>query len=72
MWKVIYIAPNRKVAEKIEARLSQEGLMVRGRPVQSAAGQQSSGPVEISVPKSEAAEALEFLSEFLCELNRPK
>ena len=72
MWKVIYIAPNLKIADRILECLTEEGLMVTKRVLQSV-GDEGNGPVEILAPQSEAAEAHEILSRLLCgQANRPK
>ncbi len=62
MFKVIYIAPNMRLAERIIKALTEEGLMATKRFLQG----NESGPVEILVPQSEAAEAHEVLSNVLC------
>lgn len=62
MWKVIYIAPSMRVAKWLKEMLADEGLLVSERPMGGASGQ---GPVEILVPKSEAAEAHGILSSVL-------
>lgn len=72
MFKVIYIAPNPKVADHLVACLAEEGLMATKRVLQGA-GEEGNGPVEILVPQSEAAEAHEVLSHLLCsQVVRPK
>ncbi|MGI6358774.1 MAG: glutamate decarboxylase [Bacillota bacterium] len=64
MFKVIYIAPNAKFADKIMRSLAAEGLMATRRSLQG--GDSGGGPVEILVPQSEVAEAHEILSHLLC------
>ena len=59
MWKVIYIAPNSKTAERIRELLTAAGLLVTLRPLGS------NGSAELLVPRSEAAEALEILNQLL-------
>ncbi|MGE5561472.1 MAG: glutamate decarboxylase [Chloroflexota bacterium] len=61
MWAVVYIAPNRPVAEMIKDMLTKEGLLVMLR---SAGVPQmgDSGAVEILVPQGEAEEAHEILT----------
>ncbi|MEW6661462.1 MAG: glutamate decarboxylase [Bacillota bacterium] len=61
MWTVVYIAPNKSIAESLKRVLSNEGLLVMLR----AAGSLSVGELgafEILVPESEAEEAHEILS----------
>jgi hypothetical protein len=71
MWKVIYIAPSLKVADRMLDHLSEEGLMATKRDL--SVGEEGGGPVEIMVPQSEAAEAHEILSRLLCShAARPK
>lgn len=61
MWTVIYIAPNKKEAERIQKVLSAEGLLVKLRSLGSDQ-QKNSRSVEILVPESEASEALEIIN----------
>ncbi len=61
MWRVIYIAPNRKEAERIQQILSSEGLLVKLRSLGSPQ-HRDSGSFEILVPESEADEALEIMN----------
>ena len=64
MWTVVYIAPNRTVAENLRQVLTNEGLLVQLRPVGlPSAGEANS--VEILVPESEVEEAHEILAETL-------
>lgn len=62
MWSVVYIANNDKMAEKIKNKLSTEGFMVQLRELSR--NPQKKGQVEILVPRSEAQDVVEFLSEF--------
>ncbi|QNO15653.1 hypothetical protein HYG86_13140 [Alkalicella caledoniensis] len=62
MWKVVYIANNDRLAEKIKNKLSTEGFMVQLRELSK--NPQKKGQVEILVPRSEAPDVVEFLSEF--------
>lgn len=64
MWTVIYIAPNKHAAENLRGILQQEGIMVslRATGLSSANG---NSHVEIMVPKGEAADAHQILSEAL-------
>ncbi|HHW99588.1 MAG TPA: glutamate decarboxylase [Firmicutes bacterium] len=63
MWKVIYIAPSAHVAKRLKDLLTAEGLLVTERPLSS---NNCSGPTELLVPKSEAAEAHEILNRAIC------
>ncbi|MGE6576570.1 glutamate decarboxylase [Paenibacillus xylanexedens] len=60
MWTVIYIAPTAKVADKIKAKLSEEGFLVQTRPI-SLSKQQ----FEIRVPSGELEEVQEVLNSIL-------
>lgn len=62
MWKVVYIANNEQLAERIKNKLSTEGFMVQLRELSK--NPQRNGQVEILVPRSEAPDVAEFLSEF--------
>lgn len=68
MWKVVYIAPNVRIAEQMREQLAAEGLLVAQRALQGDDNPNSS--VEIMVPQSEAEEAHELISCMLCEVNR--
>jgi hypothetical protein len=59
MWTVIYVAQSVKMAEKIQDRLSDEGVLVKVRPSQH--GKQ----FEILVPEGELEEVKETLSSIL-------
>ncbi|ATW23688.1 putative signal transducing protein [Candidatus Formimonas warabiya] len=61
MWTVVYIAPNRAVAEMLKNYLTTEGLLVMLRSV-GVPHLGDSGSVEILVPESEVEEAHEVLS----------
>ncbi|AHF06553.1 hypothetical protein [Desulfitobacterium metallireducens] len=64
MWTVIYIAPNRAIAEKYKKNLTDEGMLVQLRPIGSAhLGEHAS--VEILVPESEAEEAHEIVTSLM-------
>lgn len=64
MWTVIYIAPNRTAAERLKQVLAAEGILVSLR-VTGLATEAGTGPVEIMVPKCEAREAHEILTDAL-------
>ncbi|MDR1194516.1 MAG: glutamate decarboxylase [Peptococcaceae bacterium] len=61
MWTVIYIAPNQVAADQYKALLEMEGILVMKRPL-SVPQLGHSGPVELLVTESEAAEAAEVLA----------
>lgn len=60
MWTVVYIAPNKPMAETYKNILSGEGLLVQLRPI-GTPQQGDAGSVEILVPESEAEEAHEII-----------
>jgi len=60
MWKVIYIAPTAKMAERIRQELSEEGFLVQIRPIQMSKQQ-----YEILVPEGELEDVQEVLSTIL-------
>lgn len=57
---VIYIAPTAKVAEMIRTKLTEEGFLVRSRPVNLSKQQ-----FEIQVPSGELEEVQEVLNTIL-------
>ena len=61
VWTVVYIAPNKKEADKIKKNLSMEGLLVKVRGI-GLPHTAESGPVEVLVPESEVDEALEIIN----------
>jgi hypothetical protein len=60
VWTVIYIAPTAKVAEMIQTKLTEEGFLVRSRPVNLSKQQ-----FEIQVPSGELEEVQEVLNTIL-------
>lgn len=64
MWTVIYMAPNREMADKIRVLLSDEGLLVKLRKV-NRCGKKKQVFYEIPVLESEAEEAHNILLEHL-------
>ncbi len=60
MWKVIYIAPTAKIAERIKDKLTEEGFLVQIRPI-SLSKQQ----YEIVVPEGELEDVQEVLNAIL-------
>ena len=61
MWTVVYIAPNRREAERLQQALLQEGLLVILRNI-GLPNANENGSVEILVPESEVDEALEVIN----------
>ena len=61
MWTVVYIAPNRREAERLQQALLQEGLLVKLRNI-GLPNANENGSVEILVPESEVDEALEVIN----------
>lgn len=59
MWTVIYIAPNKNIADRIYDRLTEEGFLVKINPSQH--GKQ----YEILVPEGELEEIREALGVIL-------
>lgn len=57
MWTVIYIAPTARVADMIQSKLTEEGFMVKCRPVNMSKQQ-----FEILVPSGELEEVQEVLN----------
>jgi hypothetical protein len=64
MWTVVYISPNRVIAEQIKSIIVNEGLMVMLRPA-GVPHLGDSGPVEVLTLESEAEEARLILTENL-------
>lgn len=60
MWKVIYIAPSAKMAERIQSQLSEEGFLVQIRPINISKQQ-----FEILVPEGELEDVQEVLNTIL-------
>ncbi|WP_438349616.1 glutamate decarboxylase [Paenibacillus sp. FA6] len=60
MWTVIYIAPTAKFAEMIQTKLTEEGFLVRARPINLSKQQ-----FEIQVPSGELEEIQEVLNTIL-------
>ena len=61
MWTVVYISPNRPMAEMLKEVLTNEGLLVMLRSA-GVPHLGDSGSVEILVPESEVEEAHEILT----------
>lgn len=60
MWTVIYIAPTKKVADRIQEQLTVEGFLVQVRAINLAKQQ-----YEILVPEGELDEVQEVLNTIL-------
>ena len=60
MWKVVYIAQNTTIADKIKAVLESNGFLTQTKLVGNRHG---SGIYEISVPFSEVEDAYEVICE---------
>ena len=56
MWTVVYMAQNRETANRLEAILTGEGILVKIRPI-SKNPDQSDSCFEILVPEAEVEEA---------------
>ncbi len=57
MWKVIYIAPSQKIADRIYEKLTEEGFLVKLR-----ATSLSENQFEVLVPEGELEEVQEVLN----------
>lgn len=62
MWAVVYLANNKRVAEKVSRLISDEGVLVKLRPVSRNTGDEDSC-IEILVLESEVEEAQNILYE---------
>lgn len=61
MWTVVYIAPNKKEAERLEKLLTTEGFLVKLRSIGLPQASNTCS-VEILVPESEVDEAMEIIN----------
>ena len=61
MWTVVYIAPNQKVAERLQQKLTAEGFLVKLRPI-GLVQPDTVCSVEILVPESEVNEATDVMN----------
>lgn len=61
MWTVVYIAPNRIMAEQLKSLLEQEGILVMLRSI-GVPHLGDSGTTEVLVPETEAEEASQILT----------
>lgn len=67
VWTVVYIAPSRKDAEKIQQILTSEGFLVKLRTIGVVGSRKNkknsdAASVEILVPEAEVDEALEVIN----------
>ena len=62
MWTVVYLAKNKRIAEKISKLMISEGVLVKLQPVNKNTGEEDSY-VEILVLESEVEEAHNILYE---------
>lgn len=63
MWTVIYIAPNKSIAERLKEILTNEGILVRLRG--NLTDENEKGVIEVLVPEGEVEEASEVLTNIL-------
>lgn len=69
MWRVVYIAPGREVADKVRSLLMTEGFLITVRSAGISEGL-NNGVYEVLVPESEIEEAHETLSQLLTSRTR--
>ncbi len=62
MWTVVYLAKNKKIAEKISDIISQEGVLTKIESVGKSPNEEE-GYYEILVPESEVEEAHSIIIE---------
>lgn len=62
MWAVVYLAKNKKEAEKMNGLITREGVLVKIRPVSKSANDEE-GYYEVLVPEAEVEEAHSILIE---------
>ena len=60
MWTVVYIAPNKKDALRVQEALAKEEFLVKIKPI-GIEGDNST--YEVMVPEAEVEEAMEILNE---------
>lgn len=61
MWTVVYIAPSKKEADKLQKILADEGFLVKLRVIGLPHANDACS-IEILVPESEVDEALEIIN----------
>ncbi len=64
MWTVVYIAPSEHKANSLFGKMTEEGMLVRLRPLKGSLSAEVTS-VEILVPETEAEEAMEFIRSIL-------
>ncbi len=69
MWRVVYIAPSRGIADKVRKLLTGEGFLITVRPAGITEGL-NNGVYEVLVPESEIEEAHETLSQLMTSRTR--
>jgi hypothetical protein len=62
MWTVVYLAKNKKEAEKMKGLITLEGVLVKIRPVSKSANEEENY-YEVLVPEAEVEEAHSILIE---------
>jgi hypothetical protein len=62
MWAVVYLAKNKKEAEKMKGLITLEGVLVKIRPVSKSANEEENY-YEVLVPEVEVEEAHSILIE---------
>jgi hypothetical protein len=62
MWTVVYLAKNKKEADKMSGLITQEGVLVKIQPVSKSANEEE-GYYEVLVPEVEVEEAHSILIE---------
>lgn len=62
MWTVVYLAKNKKEAEKMNRLITQEGVLVKIQPVSKSANEEDCY-YEVLVPEAEIEEAHSILIE---------
>jgi len=60
MWTVVYIAPNKKDALRVQEVLTREGFLVKIKPIGL---DTENSTFEVMVPEAEVEEAMEILNE---------
>nr|WP_031513525.1 hypothetical protein [Desulfofalx alkaliphila] len=63
MWKVVYIAQNKAETERLQKKLTEEGFLIKVKPLGSNADGGASS-CEILVLASEVDEAMEVINSF--------
>lgn len=59
MWQVVYITSNRRKADSMKDKLTEEGFLVKIQPL----GSDENDGFQILVPEGEAVEVAEYLSQ---------